>query len=107
MAKVSKDIDLDTTVVQIKLLIKGNRNIMTINCTYAEVVDFIDFQQRNEAIVSKYDREQFENKYFIFNDIIKKKHIQISVNDVKYMEIPYLFDRDDGDYDLKILSYKA
>lgn len=107
MAKVSKDIDLDTTVVTIKMMIKGNRNIQTINCTYTEVVDFIDFQQRNEAIISKYDREQFENKYFIFNDIIKKKHIQVSVNDIKYMEIPYLFDRDDGDYDLKVLTYKA
>lgn len=106
MAKVSKDIDLDTTVVTIKMMIKGNRNIQTINCTYTEVVDFIDFQQRNEAIISKYDREQFENKYFIFNDIIKKKHIQVSVNDIKYMEIPYLFD--DGDnYDLKVLTYKA
>ena len=30
MAKVSKDIDLDTTVVKIKLLMKGNRQMQTI-----------------------------------------------------------------------------
>lgn len=67
MAKVSKNIDFDTTVVAIKLLMKGNRNIITINCTYTQIIDFLDFQQRNEAIVkNKYNREMFENKYFIF-----------------------------------------
>lgn len=107
MAKVSKDIDLDTTVVTIKMIIKGNRHMQTINCTYSQVIDFLDFQQRNEAVVkNKYDREMFENKYFIFDDILNKKHIQVSLNDVKYMEIPYLFD-DGKDYDLKVLSYKA
>ncbi|MCR2042625.1 hypothetical protein NSA23_00710 [Anaerosalibacter massiliensis] len=107
MAKVSKNIDLDTTVVSIKLLIKGNRQMQTINCTYTEVMDFLDFQQRNEAVIkNKHDKEMFENKYFIFDDVIKKKHIQVSLNDIKLMEIPYLFD-DGKDYDLKILSYKG
>lgn len=106
MAKISKDIDFDTTIVPIKLIIKGNRNIITINCIYEQVIDFLDFQQRNEAVVkNKYDREMFENKYFIFDDIVNKKHIQVSLNDIKYMEIPYFFDRDDGDYDLKILTW--
>lgn len=107
MAKVSKDIDLDTTVVKIKVLMKGNRQMQTINCTYTEVMDFLDFQQRNEAVIkNKHDKEMFENKYFIFDDVIKKKHIQVSLNDIKFMEIPYLFD-DGKDYDLKILSYKG
>lgn len=105
MAKV-KNIDFDTTVVPVKLIIKGNRNMMTINCTYGQVVDFMDFQQRNEAIVkNKHDREMFENKYFIFNDILAKKHIQVSLNDIKYMEIPYLFDDENNEYDLKILTW--
>ena len=107
MAKVSKNIDLDTTVVKIKLLMKGNRQMQTINCTYTEVINFLDFQQRNEAVIkNKHDKEMFENKYYIFNDVIKKKHIQVSLNDIKYMEIPYLFSNK-NDYDLKILSYKG
>lgn len=105
MAKVSKEIDFDTTVVSIKLLMKGNRNIITINCTYSQILDFMDFQQMNEAIVkNKHDREMFENKYFIFDDILAKKHIQVSLNDIKYMEIPYLFEND-NEYDLKILTW--
>lgn len=105
MAKVSKNIDFNTTVVAIKMIIKGNRNMMTINCTYTQILDFMDFQQRNEAIVkNKHDREMFENKYFIFDDIVNKKHIQVSINDIKYMEIPYLFD-DEDKYDLKILTW--
>lgn len=105
MAKVSKDIDFDTTIVAIKLIIKGNRNIFTINCTYSQVIDFMDFQQGNEAIVkNKHDREMFENKYFIFDDILNKKHIQVSLNDIKYLEIPYLFENE-KDYDLKILTW--
>ncbi len=106
MAKVSKDIDFDTTVVTIKLLLKGNRNMMTINCTYSQVIDFLDFQQRNEAVVkNKHDREMFENKYYIFDDILNKKNVMVSLNDVKYMEIPYLFD-DGEDYDFKILTWR-
>lgn len=105
MAKVNKDINFDTTVVAIKMLMKGNRNMITINCTYGQVIEFIDFQQRNEAVVkNKHDREMFENKYFIFDDIVNKKNVMVSLNDVKFMEIPYLFD--DGDnYDLKVLTW--
>ena len=44
----------------------------------------------------------FENKYFIFEDIVNKKHIQVSVNDIKWMEIPFLFDNG-TDYEVKML----
>ncbi|MDI9475558.1 MAG: hypothetical protein QM295_01835 [Bacillota bacterium] len=103
MATVSKDIDFDTTVVTIRTLIKGHKHMQNIKCTYSQVMDFLDFQQRNEAVVkNKYDREMFENKYFIFEDIVNKKHIQVSVNDIKWMEIPFLFDNG-TDYEVKML----
>lgn len=105
MTKIKKsEIDFDTTIVTIKTLIKGNKNMQIINCSYTQIMNFLDFQNRNEAIIkNKHDREMFENKYFIFDDVIKKKTIQLSINDIKYMEIPYFQEIDEDQLDLKIL----
>lgn len=105
MAKISKEIDFNTTVVKIKLQLKGNRNIQYINCTASQVMDFVDFLNKNESVVlNKYDKEKMENKYYIFDDILNKKNILVSFRDIKYMEIPFFIDTG-KDYDLKILTW--
>lgn len=105
MAKISKEkLDLDTTVVAIKMVLKGSRNLMTINCTASQCIEFVDYLNENRGVIrNKYDREKMENKFYIFDDIINKKNVMVSLNDVKYMEIPFFIDTG-KEYDVKILT---
>ena len=105
MAKVNKkDIDLDITVVQIKLLVKGSRNYITINCPVGQVIEFTDYLNANKAVVhTKREKEMMENRYYVFDDIVKKKTVMVGLNDIKYMEIPYFMDAG-GKFEVKILT---
>ena len=68
-----KDIDLDITVVQIKLLVKGSRNYITINCPVGQVIEFTDYLNANKAVVhTKREKEMMENRYYVFDDIVKE-----------------------------------
>ncbi len=106
MAKIKKEsIDLETTVTSVKMLLRGSRNYITINCTVAQAIDFVDFLNQNRAVIrTRQEKEMMENRFYVFDDIVSKKTVMVSFNDLKYMEIPYLFD-DGDDYDLKVLTW--
>lgn len=106
MAKIKKkSIDLDTTVTSIKMLLRGSRNYININCTVAQAIEFVDFLNENKTVIlSKQQKEMMENRFYIFDDIVAKKSVIVNFSDLKYMEIPYLFD-DGQDYDLKVLTW--
>lgn len=104
MAKISKDIDLDTTVVKLKLVLKGNRNIQTIYCTVAQAIEFTDYINENRFVIrNKHEKQMMENKFYIFDDIVNKKNVMVSIPDVKYMEVPFFIDAGQ-EYDVKILT---
>jgi len=105
MPTIDKDkIDLDTTIVEVKLIVRGNRSILKINCTARQAIEFVDYLNENRGIIrNKTDKEKFENKFYIFDDIIHKKTVGVSLKDVKYLEIPYFIDKKDK-FDIKILT---
>lgn len=104
LMKINKDkIDLDVTIIDIKLFLKGNRNMITINCTATQATEFVDYLNENRGVIrNKHDKEKMENKFYIFDDLLKKKNVMVSLNDVKYMEIPFFID-DGKEYDLQVL----
>ena len=91
MAKIKKaSIDLDTTVVKVKFLLRGSRNYININCPVSQCIEFVDYINQNKAVVlTRADKEMMENRFYIFDDIVDKKTVMVSFNDIKYMEIPY------------------
>lgn len=106
MAAFKKDnVDLDTLMVKLKLILKGRRDVLNINCTATDACDFVDFLNENEAVVlNKYDRQKMDNKFYIFDDIANKKTVSVSLQDVRYFEIPHFIDVGDDDLKLKILT---
>ena len=106
MAKIKKEsIDLDTTVTSVKMLLRGSRNYININCTVAQAIDFVDFLNQNRAVIrTRQEKEMMKNRFYIFDDIVSKKTVMVNFSDLKYMEIPYLYD-DGQDYDLKVLTW--
>ncbi|MEY8417056.1 hypothetical protein AAK964_12200 [Tissierella praeacuta] len=107
MTKIKKsDLDLDITIVKLKLILKNRRDTLFVNCTATQAMEFIDYMNENNAVVlNKYDREKMENKFYIFDDIANKKTVMVSIPDVKYMEVPFFIDAEDDNLDLKILTY--
>lgn len=105
MTRISKNkIDLDTTIIKIKLMLKSSRNTLTVNCTATQAIEFVDYLNENRAVVlNKHDKEKMENKFYIFDDILNKKQVMVSIPDIKYMEIPFFID-DGEEYDLQILT---
>ena len=106
MAKIKKEgIDLDATVTSVKMLLRGSRNYITIHCPVAQCIDFVDYLNENKTVVlSKQDKEMMKNRFYVFDDIVSKKTVMVNFSDLKYMEIPYLYD-DGDDYDLKVLTW--
>ncbi len=106
VAKIKKEsIDLETTVTSVKMLLRGSRNYININCTVAQAIDFVDFLNQNRAVIrTRQEKEMMENRFYVFDDIVSKKTVMVNFSDLKYMEIPYLFD-DGDDYDLKVLTW--
>lgn len=106
MAAFKKDnVDLDTLMVKLKLILKGRRDVLNINCTATDACDFVDFLNENEAVVlNKYDRQKMENRFYTFDDMANKKTVTVAIPDVRYFEIPYFFEVDNDNLELKILT---
>ncbi len=50
MAKIKKDkIDLDTTLVELKFVLKGNRQIVKVHTTATESCNFVDWLNKNRT----------------------------------------------------------
>ncbi|QCH28017.1 hypothetical protein [Clostridium tyrobutyricum] len=106
MARISKDkIDLDTTLINVSVILKGFRQKLDIYTTATESTEFVDWLNNNPAIHSTRveDKEKFTNKYFIFNDYKKKKTICINRNEIKEFEVPFISNISDIDIEFKIL----
>lgn len=105
MAKIKKaSIDLDTTVVKVKFLLRGSRNYININCPVAQCIEFVDYINQNKAVVlTRAEKEMMKNRFYIFDDIVAKKTVMVSFNDIKYMEIPYFIDAGD-EFEIKYLT---
>lgn len=105
MAKVNKkDIDLDKTLVEVVFILKGFRQKVVVNTTATEAMEFVDVLNENRfKTLSRRQKEMMENRYYTFNDYMKKATVTISLSDVKMFEIPFFMDAGDN-YDLKILS---
>ena len=107
MATISKDeIALDTTIINLKFMLSGKREILNVCCTATQSAEFVDFLNQNRfKKLNKKEKEMFDNRFYIFDDIRNKKHVAVSLKDIKYFEIPFLIDKDDDNYELKILSW--
>lgn len=107
MAVISKDeIDLDTTMINLKFVLRGRKEILNVYCTATQSTEFVDFLNQNRfKKLNKEESEMFDNRFYIFDDIKNKKHVMVSLKDVKYFEIPFLIDNGE-EYELKILSWK-
>lgn len=107
LAKIKKsDIDLNTTLVNLRLILKGFRQELVIYTTATECCEFVDVLNQNRFNkMGKAQREMMENKYYTFTDYKRKSTITVSLPDVKVFEIPFFFDNDD-EWDFKILTYK-
>ena len=109
MAKIKKDkIDIDATLIDINILLKGFRQEININTTIAESTEFVDWLNNNKALQSckVEDKEKFTNKYFIFNDYKMKKTICINKDQIKAFSIPYFTNAGDDEIEFKYLYLK-
>ncbi|QXE20041.1 hypothetical protein [Clostridium sp. 001] len=109
MAKIKKyKINLDTTLIDVNILLKGFRQEINIYTTIAESTEFVDWLNNNKAIQSNKieDKENFNNKYFIFNDYKKKKTICINRDQIKYFSIPFFTDAGNDEIEFKYLYVK-
>lgn len=99
------DVDLDTTIINLKLILKGRRDILNIQCSASQACDFVDHLNENESVyMNKFDKQKFDNKFYHFDDIAGKKTVSVALTDVRYMEIPYFFDKGEN-LELKVLTY--
>ncbi|HHV73429.1 MAG TPA: hypothetical protein GXX41_02025 [Thermoanaerobacterium sp.] len=107
MAKIKKsDYDVNTTLVELNFILKGFHQTVNILTTVAQACDFVDFLNQNKAVVrTKKDKEQFEKKFYIFDDLKRKHTVLISLDDIKAMTIPFFVDSGE-EYDFKVLQYK-
>lgn len=108
MAKMfKKDIDLNLTLVEVRVILKGNKEI-NIYTTLAQTCDFTDWLNKNEAIFKSYkvkDKEQVKDMFFTFDDYVLKKSVSIRISDVKAYYVPFAIDTGD-EYEFKILEFK-
>lgn len=105
MAKVKKDaIKLDETLVKLRFWLKGYREPIIIYTTATQSCDFVDFAYQNRAVIrTKNDKEKFEKKFYIFDDLKRKETVLISLDDIKAMSIPFFIDEGE-EYNFKILE---
>lgn len=94
MAKIKKDmIDLDTTLVEMKFILKGNKQIVRVHITAAQSCDFVDWLNKNRfRKMTKAEKEMFDNKFFMFNDYKTKEAVMIEKDSIKSMRIPFFVD---------------
>ena len=103
--KIDKNkIDINSTLVKLTFILKGNREKLEVDTTLSQACDFVDILNDNKGKhFNKAQKEMMENKFYIFDDIIHKKTVGVSLKDVKYLEIPYFIDKKDK-FDIKILT---
>ena len=109
MSKIKKDkINLDATLIDVNILLKGFRQEINIYTTIAESTEFVDWLNNNKALQSHKveDKENFNNKYFIFNDYKVKKTICINKDQIKYFSIPFFTDAGNDEIEFKYLYLK-
>ena len=106
MTIVSKEkVDLDLVLIELKFVLKGFKQEVSIYTKASEACDFVDFMNDNRCRqLSKAEREMFDNRFYTFQDYKRKNTVTISLNDIKTMVIPYVVDK--GDHiDYKILTH--
>jgi hypothetical protein len=107
VAKIKKDkIDLDTTLVELKFVLKGNRQIVKVHTTATESCNFVDWLNKNRTKhMTRAEKEMFDNQYYIFNDYKTKNTVLIRRDSIKTMTIPFFIDSC-ADIEFKILVLK-
>jgi len=102
-------INLDEVMVEVKLLLKGaNRKEVVINCLASDAMEFVDCMAGNEvSLTSATQRKRFENKFYFFDDYVKKETVGVNILDVKLFTIPFFMDEDDKTYNFQIATYKT
>lgn len=108
MAKISKEkIDLDTTLVELKFILKGYRQEVKIYTTATQATEFVDVLNENRhRNMNRAEREAMDNKYYTFDDYKRKSTVTVNLNEVKVMEIPFFID-EGKEYDFKFLSFRV
>jgi hypothetical protein len=92
------ELELDNTLVMLQFLLKGFHQTIEVYTTATESLEFVDWLNNNPELNSYKveDKEKFTNKYFIFDDYIKKSTVCINKDQIKYFEIPYFVKCDDN-----------
>lgn len=99
------EIDIDTTIVKLKFVLKGFRQEIVINTTLAESCEFVDIMNENRGkSLTRRQKEMMENKYYTFNDYIKKETVSINFDEVKVFTVPFIMNVDNK-AELKILTF--
>lgn len=107
MAKIKKDlINLDLTLVELKFIMKGKQQLITVYTTATASCNFVDWLNNNKALQSYKvnDKQEFSNKYFIFDDYKKKCTVCINRDEIKCFTIPFYMDTGNGEIDFKLLQ---
>ncbi|WP_129598429.1 hypothetical protein [Anaerophilus nitritogenes] len=106
MTKIKKNmIDLDTVLVEMKFVLKGNRQLIRVHTTAIKATEFVDWLNENRyKNMSRAEKKQFDNQFFIFEDYKKKETVMIERDSIKSMTIPfYMQKNDDDEIDWKVL----
>lgn len=100
-------IDVNTVLVKMTFIMKGNREKIEVNTTLAESCDFVDALNENKhKRLTKAEKEAMENRFYIFNDYIKKETICINFYQIKAFTVPFLID-EGKEYNFKIMEWRA
>lgn len=106
MNKVKKsEFDAELTLTDIKFVLKGFRQVLSIKTTIAECCDFVDFLNDNPAFKAfdKATKDKFNNKFYTFTDYEKKETITINLQEVKSFSIPFFIDAGEDEVEFKVL----
>lgn len=100
-------IDLETTLVEVKILLKGvQKKEIVVNCLASDAMEFVDLLNENRFVMrNAVERKKFENSFYHFDDYKRKETISVDLRDVKVFTIPFFMDMG-KEYDLKILMMK-
>ncbi|WP_053956827.1 hypothetical protein [Inediibacterium massiliense] len=104
MAKIKKNmLDLDTTLVELKFVLKGNRQMFTVHTIATEACNFVNWLNKNKfKKMSRAEKEMFDNQFYFFDDYKTKNTVCIERDSIKTMTIPFFIDEGE-DIDFKYL----
>lgn len=106
MLQIPKEYKLDEILVKIKLYVQGIKRQIVVNTTASEacrIIDLINHNYYQDDMTEEEIQETLEKRYIILNDVKGKHTVMIRLDDIKYMEIPFLVDTGDN-YTLEILD---